>query len=114
MDYLDPKHRRAYHLRLYLGYFLVAVVIGLATYIITAGLNGYGLNVKTGQIVQNGLLFVGSQPAGAEIFLNGQDQNTTSPSRLILPAGRYNLKLTKAGYRDWSRSFTLSEQSVGR
>ena len=114
MDYLDPKKRRAYHIRLYVGYFLVAVVIGLATYIITAGLNGYGLNVKTGQIVQNGLLFVDSKPSGAEIYLNGKDQNTKSPARLVLPAGTYSLKLAKDGYRDWSRQFTLNEQSVAR
>ncbi len=114
MDYLDPRKRRHYHIRLYLGYFLVAIVIGLATYIITAGLNGYGLNVKTGQIVQNGLLFVDSKPAGAEVFLNGKDQNTTSPARLILPSGTYTLKLTKDGYQDWSRQFTLNEQSVAR
>lgn len=114
MDYLDPKKRRNYHIRLYLGYFLVAIVIGLATYIITAGLNGYGLNVKTGQIVQNGLLFVDSKPGGAEIFINGKDQNSQSPARLILPAGVYTLKLTKDGYQDWSRKFTLNEQSVAR
>lgn len=114
MDFLDPKKRRAYHIRLYVGYVLVAIVIGLATYIIGQAVSGYGLDVKTGQIVQNGLLFVDSKPGGAEIFLNGQDQNSTSPARLVLPAGNYTLKLTKAGYHDWSRKFTLGEQSVAR
>jgi hypothetical protein len=86
----------------------------LATYIITAGLDGYGFNVKTGQVVQNGLLFVDSKPSGAEIYLNGKDQNTRSPARLILPAGKYSLKLTKAGYHDWSNRFILNEQRVAR
>jgi hypothetical protein len=114
MDFLDPKKRRHYHIRLYLGYFLVAVVIGLATVIIVYGANGYGINTKTGQIVQNGLLFVDSKPGGSEIYLNGSDQHSTVSARLVLPAGNYTLKLTKSGYHDWSRKFTLNEQSVAR
>ncbi len=114
MDYLDPRKRRAYHARLIIGYILIAIVIGLATVIIVYGANGYGINTKTGQIVQNGLLFVDSNPGGAEIYLNGTDRNTTTSARLILPAGSYTLTLKKAGYRDWTRQFNLSEQSVAR
>lgn len=113
MDFLDPRKRRAYHIRLIVGYVLVAIVISLATVIIVYGANGYGINTKTGQIVQNGLLFVDSKPGGAEIFLNGKDRGTTS-ARLIVPAGKYTLTLKKAGYRDWTRQFTLNEQSIGR
>lgn len=114
MDYLDPRKRRAHNIRLIVGYVLVGIVIGLATYIIDAGANGYGLNVKTGQIIQNALLFTDSKPGGAEIWLNGQDRNAKTSARLILPAGNYTLTLKKDGYRDWSRKFVLSEQSVGR
>jgi hypothetical protein len=114
MDFLDPKKKRAYHIRLIVGYVLVAIVIGLATVIIVYGANGYGFNTKTGQIVQNGLLFVDSKPGGSEIYLNKKDQHTTTSARLVLPAGNYTLSLKKSGYRDWSRSFTLSEQSIGR
>src|SRR5260221_190217 len=102
MDFLDPKKRRAYHIRLIVGYILVAIVIGLGTIIIVYGANGYGINTKTGQIVQNGLLFVDSKPGGAEIYLNNADQHTTSSARLVLPAGNYTLTLKKPGYRDWS------------
>lgn len=114
MDFLDPRHRRAYNIRLVIGYVLIAIVIGLATVIIVYGANGYGINTKTGQIVQNGLLFTDSNPGGAEIYLNGDDKNAKTSSRLILPAGDYTLTLKKDGYRDWSRRFVLSEQSVAR
>ncbi|HET9721436.1 MAG TPA: PEGA domain-containing protein [Candidatus Saccharimonadales bacterium] len=114
MDFLDPRKRRAYNIRLLVGYVLVAVVIILATVILVYGANGYGINTKTGQIVQNGLLFTDSHPGGATIYLNGKDKNANTPSRLILPAGKYTLTLKRAGYRDWSRQFTLSEQSVAR
>jgi len=114
MDFLDPRKRRAHNIRLIIGYVLVAIVIGLATVIIVYGANGYGINTKTGQIVQNGLLFADSNPGGAEIYLNGTDKNTTTAARLILPAGNYTLTLKKDGYRDWTRRFILSEQSVAR
>jgi hypothetical protein len=114
MDFLDPRKRRAHKIRLIIGYVLVAIVIVLATIIIVYGANGYGINTKTGQIVQNGLLFADSNPGGAEIYLNGVDKHATTSSRLILPAGNYTLTLKKEGYRDWSRKFTLGEQSVAR
>ncbi len=114
MDFLDPKKKRAYHIRLIVGYILVAIVIGLGTVIIVYGANGYGINTKTGQIVQNGLLFVDSKPSGAAIFLNNNDQHVSTSSRLILPSGNYSISLKKAGYLDWSRKFNLSEQSIAR
>jgi hypothetical protein len=114
MDFLDPKKRRAYHTRLIIGYILVAIVIGLATVILVYGANGYGINTKTGQIVQNGLLFADSKPGGATIYLNDNDQHAATASRLVLPAGDYKLSLKKTGYRDWNRKFTLTEQSVAR
>jgi hypothetical protein len=114
MDFLDPRKRRHYHIRLIIGYILVAIVIGLGTVIIVYGANGYGINTKTGQIVQNGLLFADSQPGGAEIYLNNSDQHAATSARLVLPAGNYTLSLKKTGYKDWTRSFILSEQSIGR
>jgi len=114
MDYLDPRKRRAYHIRLIVGYILVAIVIGLGTVIIVYGANGYGINTKTGQIVQNALLFADSHPGGAEIFLNGRDRHVTTAARLVLPTGKYTLTLKKDGYRDWTREFQLDEQSVAR
>jgi len=114
MDYLDPRKRRAYNLRLVVGYVLVAIVIALATVILVYGANGYGINTKTGQIVQNGLLFVDSSPGGAEIYLKGRDQHATTSARLVLPAGNYSLTLKKEGYRDWTRQFRLNELGVSR
>ena len=114
MDYLDPRKRRAHNIRLIVGYILVAIVIGLGTIILVYGANGYGINTKTGQIVQNALLFADSNPGGSEIYLNGQDRHAATPSRLVLPAGNYTLTIKKDNYRDWTRQFTLSEQSVAR
>ena len=114
MDFLDPRKRRSNQIRLIIGYFLMWVAIILGTVILVYAAYGYGINTKTGEVVENGLLFVGSKPSGGEIYLNGKDQNATTASRLVLPAGNYTLSIKRSGYRDWQRSFGLDEHSIAR
>lgn len=114
MDFLDSRKRRSHKIRLIIGYVLMSIAIGLATVILVYDTYGYGINTKTGDIVQNGLLFVDSKPGGADIYLNGRSQNSTTAARLILPAANYTLQIRKSGYRDWQRTFTLTEHSVDR
>jgi hypothetical protein len=91
----------------------MAIVIGLGTAILVYAADGFGINTKTGEIVQNGLLFVDSKPGGAQIYLNNKFTSTTS-ARLVLPSGAYDLALKKTGYRDWQRKFDLSAQTIAR
>src|SRR5258708_1076212 len=97
-----------------IGYGLTAVAIGLTSIILVYGAYGYGINTKTGQLIQNGLVFVDSKPSGASIYLDGRSQGATTSSRLVLPAANYELSIKKAGYRNWSRKFTLNEHSIAR
>jgi len=114
MDFLDPRKKRKHKIRLMVGYFLMSIVIGLATVILVYGAYGYGINTKTGQIIQNGLLFVDSKPGGANIYLNGQLQSAQTAARLVLNAGDYNLTIKKDGYRAWQRNFVLDEHTIAR
>jgi hypothetical protein len=114
MDFLDPRRRRAHKYRLIVGYFLVAIVIALGTVILVYGAYGYGINTKTGQIIENGLLFVDSKPGGADIYLNGKLRPSKTAARLVLSAGDYDLQVKKDGYHPWQRRFILDEHSVAR
>jgi hypothetical protein len=114
MDFLDPRRKRFNLLQLFAGYILVAIAIGLGTIILVYAAYGYSVNTKNGNIVENGLLFVDSQPGGAKIYLNNKSINSNTSARLVLPAGDYSLKLARDGYRDWTRKFTLDEHSVAR
>lgn len=114
MDFLDPRKRRSHRIRLIVGYVLVSIAIALGTVILVYGAYGYSIDTKTGDIVENGLLFVDSKPGGATIYLNDSTENKTTSSRLILPSGDYKLTLKKTGYRDWQRSFALPERSIAR
>lgn len=114
MDFLDPRKRRMHDIRLMVGYALVAIAIGLTSVILVYGAYGYGINTKTGELIQNGLLFVDSKPTGASIYLNNHLQGSSTSARLVLPAANYDLVIKKTGYRDWSRKFILNEHSIAR
>src|SRR5579863_1709038 len=103
MDFINPTKRRQNKYMLISGYFLVGVAVVLLTMVLYYAVKGYGLGTG-GQIIQNGLVFVSSNPNPAQIYLNGELYNATTNSRLQLPAGQYTMRLTRAGYRPWVRS----------
>lgn len=113
MDFLDPKKRRSHKIRLLVGYILVGLAIAIATVILVYQAYGFGVDTSTGSLVENGLVFVDSKPSQADIYLNGQ-LKSKSGARLVMPAEQYRLEIKRAGYHDWSRTFTLEGHSIER
>lgn len=111
MDFLDPVKERRNRLKLLVGYCLVALAIGIATLVLLYQSYGYGID-KQGNITQNGLVFVSSQPSGAAIYLNGQRYKANTNTRVVVPADTYQLKISAAGYRDWQRPIVVAGGDV--
>jgi len=62
------------------------------------------LSVFVHSLAQNvtGTLVINSNPSGAEIFVNGTDQQYQTPMTFTdVPAASYAIKLTKQGYNEW-------------
>lgn len=112
MDYLDPKKKRQHRIQLFLGYGLFAIAIAIATVVLVYIANGYYVDRGTGQVIQNGLVYIDSRPGGASVYLNNEKQRGTTDSRLVLPAGKYDISLGKGGYRDWRRNLVLDGGSL--
>ncbi len=112
MDYLDPKKKQAHKARLLIGYVLFGIAIAFATTILVYLANGYYIDRNTGEVIQNGLVYLDSKPGGAKITLNGVLQRGRTDARLVIPSGTYNFGLSKDGYRNWSRSLTLEGGSL--
>lgn len=111
MDFLDPRNYRRRAIKLWLGYALgglVVVVVAVTLLYITFG---FGIG-KNGDIIQSGMVFVSSQPNPAQISLNGQPSQSSSNTRLVLPAGRYTINLARSGYRNWQDTISLSGGTV--
>jgi hypothetical protein len=114
MDYLDPKKKQAHKQRLLIGYALTGVLIAMLTILFLFVANGYFIDRNTGQIIQNGLVFIDARPAPARITLNGELQRGQTDARLVIPAGRYTIDLAREGYRPWSRTIDLEGGSLRR
>lgn len=113
MDFLDPAKKRAHNRRLFIGYFLVGVTIILTSIILLILANGYDVDRKTGQVIQNGLIFTAASPESAEIFLNGKSNGDTD-KRLTVPAAKYDVELRRTGYRTWKKAIELDGGSIER
>lgn len=113
MDFLDPKKKRAHRIRLFIGYGLMFIALGIATTILVFEAYGFDLDRKTGTVIQNGLVFIDAHPEPAQITLNGEDKGQTD-ARLVIPDGEYTVDLKREGYRQWSRSFKLEGSSIER
>jgi hypothetical protein len=111
MDFLDPKKRFRQTVLLVTGYVLIGVAITIATVILLYQAYGFGLG-KNGTIIQSGLLFFSSQPSPAKIYINGKLNTSQTNTRLELPAGIYNVKLTRSGYNPWQRTIEVDGGSV--
>ncbi|MDQ3123195.1 MAG: PEGA domain-containing protein, partial [bacterium] len=114
MDFLDPKRKRAHRRRLFIGYVLMSIVVALGTMVILYLAYGYDIDRKTGTVIQNGIVFVESQPSGASVFLNGIHQNSRTGTRMVLPEGVYTVRLEAEGYRTWERTFNLEGGQLQR
>jgi hypothetical protein len=113
MDFLDPKKQKAHTVRLAIGYVLMGLVLLLATTILLYRAYGFGLD-KDGRLIQNGLVFMTSQPDDAAIYVNGHLYKDGTNTRLALPGGQYTVELKRNGYHTWRRAITVEGGSVGR
>lgn len=113
MDFLDPAKKRAHIRRLFIGYFLMGVAIILAATILLVLSNGYDLDRKTGKVIQNGLIFTGSAPESAGIYLNGKANGETD-ERITVPEGKYTVELRREGYETWKKTLQLKGGSIER
>ena len=71
MEFLDPAKQTRHRIILWVGYVLVAVGIVIATLVLLYQAYGFGLG-KNGTVIQNGLVFLSSQPRPANIYMNGK------------------------------------------
>lgn len=111
MDFLDPAKKRQHNRRLFIGYFLISIAVLTLSYLLILQSYGYDYDRHTGQVIQNGLVYVSSHPVKAEVIVNGKSQGTTN-TKLTIPTGNYNFVLKSAGYRDWTTTINLDGGSV--
>lgn len=112
MEFIDPKSKQKHSNRLKIGYVLLALLVGLATYILVMTALGYQILQRDGKVVRNGIMFLDSEPVAADIFINGKKESSRTDSRLTLPEAEYEITLKAEGYKDWTKRLTLEGGKV--
>lgn len=114
MDFLDPAKKKLNKIKLAVGHVLMGVLVLIGTYILVYQAYGFDVDRKTGEVFQNGLVFIDSAPDGAEIKINGEVHKDQTNTRIALPEGNYELEINKEGYRTWHKSFKLEGGTIER
>ncbi len=114
MEFLDPIKKRQRSIRLNIGHLLMAALVVIGTYVLVLRAQGYDIDRKSGEVIQNALVFVDSAPDAATIKINNEQYKDLTNTRMALPDGSYKLELNKAGYRGWQREFSVIGGSVER
>lgn len=114
MDFLDPRRRRAHRRRLKIGYALMSILVAFGTLVVMYLAYGYDIDRKTGNLIQNGIVFVDSKPGNAKVFVNNVQQSGDTDMRLALPAGVYTIRIEANGFRHWERTFNLEGGEIRR
>ena len=112
MEFINPILKQKHKKRLTVGYLLLTLLVGLATYILVATAMGYEILQRDGQIIQNGIVFLDSKPVRTEIFVNGKKESSKTDARLTLPEGDYEIILKADGYKDWTKRLAISGGKV--
>lgn len=95
-----------------LKYILLFAAIAIITVILVAIGRGYRIDWRTGQIVGGGLLIVDSAPDSAKIIIDGKTIRKTTPARIPLRAGTYDVQIKKDGYKTWQKSLSIETSEV--
>lgn len=65
--------------------------------------------VLTSTTTDTGALYINSIPGGADVIVDGQSQKVQTPTTITnLTAGKHEVKLTKAGYQDFTATVTIT------
>jgi hypothetical protein len=75
------------------------------TVIVTAGTTTVSLNL----VPATGSLYVTSVPTGADLFVDGSGRGTTPRTVSGLSPGSHTVKVSKAGYQDYTTTVTISD-----
>lgn len=98
---MSIKNRRIFYIFLF---FIFLICTPIAIYYT----QGFRYNFKLNKFQKTGALFIRTNPAGANILLNGNNTSIASPNKIssLLP-GNYQVKVEKNGYLPWKKNLEI-------
>ena len=84
----------------------LTVIVTVAS-IVFFVLMGYRLDQQDWSISRSALVQLGSTPNGATVTIDGRSIGSRTPTKQSLIAGVHDFRVTRDGYRDWTKSLAL-------
>jgi len=72
---------------------------------------GYRFDIKTFSFLPNGILVLKSEPAAAQIFIDGE-LSTATDATIRLAPGTYDVSIQKEGYITWNKRLVIEKEVV--
>ncbi|PID99526.1 hypothetical protein CSA80_02080 [Candidatus Saccharibacteria bacterium] len=113
MDFLNPRKERFHRAFLITSYCLIGIAIALLSWVLLKQTDGYCFS-RDGTVNRCGLVFVSSQPKGADVFIDGVERSFRTNGKINLQSGEYAFRVSRTGYQDWKRTITVVGGDVQR
>lgn len=104
--YKAPSKRRQLIQRAVI-YTLMSVGVVLLVTVLVFLMLGYRFNRDTSTIQQGGLVQFNSRPGDAHVRIGRADLVDTTPSKVTVNPGDYEVRLTRDGYLPWAKNVTV-------
>lgn len=109
--YRAPSKRRQIVARVFIYSFMTVAVMLLVTFLVFVML-GYRFNRDTSTIEQGGLVQFASVPNSVNVTIGKAKLASTTPTKITMNPGSYNVAMTKTGYLDWKKNVDVKSGEV--
>lgn len=93
-------------------YIFLAIYLTICPLIILRML-GFVFNPQTHQIVKTGIIYVSSNPPGADVYLNNVKTHESTPTLIRdLTPNNYTIRLELKGYQNWQNTIPVVERKA--
>lgn len=99
-------------LLIFSGYAAVAAFVIIGTLSLVAYGRGFSYDLKSGKLVQRGLVLISTEPSGARITMDGKALRKDTPYRANIRPGEYDYVVERDGRVAWRKQLVVEPGEV--
>ena len=107
-----PPSKRTQLIQRITIYTVMSVSVIVLVAILVFFMLGYQINRTDGKIEQGGLVQFNTQPAGADIKIDGITLGTRTAARKTMNTGQHAISMERQGYKTWQKSVEVTAGGI--
>lgn len=93
-------------------YSLMTAAVLLLVTVLAFVMLGYRFDKSTSRIQQGGLVQFASRPSGTNVTIGTAKLGATTPTKITVDPGQYDVRMAKNGYLDWQKKVDVTAGQV--